>query len=226
MNFLVSGVHRSGTSVTAHWVAATNLSLLDDPDWAILSKDGFLDYRVNSSSKAQLESHEVVKCPRAISCLKQCVLDYPSVRVILLFRKPVDVLCSILEAIKTKSKKPKTMLDLHMKNGGLLDGFCDYYRQNYGNALELVESGEKVTLICYEKLQSMGKDYLNSKIVGVHNSPFDFSFNYSPKENKLSPASINGAGRSTFDLLHPISELVDKKLGKIHQCLMAVEMNQ
>ncbi|MEO1459115.1 MAG: sulfotransferase, partial [Pseudomonadota bacterium] len=92
MKFLVCGVHRSGNSVTAHWLqTALGQPILDDPLWAITAEDGFLKYRTCKHARQQIDAHSIVKCPRAITYIPEVLSDYPDTIFVIPYREPRSV---------------------------------------------------------------------------------------------------------------------------------------
>lgn len=112
MQILVTGLHRSGTSATARLLAAlTNLSLLDDPQWAIFHPQMAKAYRGVDEYRQELTQYDIVKCPRMGECLDLILEDFPHVCIFYLVRDPRDVYCSIAEAQKSSDPTVVTMAD-------------------------------------------------------------------------------------------------------------------
>ena len=112
MKVLITGLHRSGTSATAKLLAyCTQLSLLDDPEWAIFDSRMAAAYRCVPAYRAELETFDIVKCPRLAECLQQVLVDFPASNVIFLVRDPRDVYCSIVEAQLSDHSSVSTMLE-------------------------------------------------------------------------------------------------------------------
>lgn len=196
MKYLVTGVHRSGTSLTSHWISLQlNMTFLDDPAWPIDNDTGFLHYRDFPKALLELKNHEVVKCPRAISCIEEVLKDFPETTIICVFRNPLSVCQSILNAVLTGNKRPITMIDLHTNSSGFIDGFIEYYKINYLKALELSNKEcNRINFVQYERILNKGTKYLSKATGVVPNIQFDFEKQYSPSENNLdlsTPSSIS-----------------------------------
>lgn len=220
MRYLVTGVHRSGTSLVAHWLASNlDASLLDDPNWAIMSSEGPLHYRFNNRARASLDMHEIVKCPRAIGFVRELISDFPDAVVVIVFRWPPDVLCSIIEAIQTGNRKPVTMLDLHMRNSGLLDGFCAYYHGVYSDVLQFaIEADCNIHFLKYEEVTLQKNTYLQAAL-GVQARKFDFGAQRSPIENNIR-GRISGPGRAVAELDPRIVGYLRRRLDPIYRKLI------
>ncbi len=112
MRILVTGLHRSGTSATARLLAAvTERSLLDDPQWAIFHPRMAGAYREVEAYRRELETHDIVKCPRMGEGLEDVLDDFRDARVVYLVRDPRDVYCSIAEAQASPDPTVSTMAE-------------------------------------------------------------------------------------------------------------------
>jgi hypothetical protein len=109
---LVTGLHRSGTSVAAKMLAhVSRLGLNDDPEWAIFHPLMARAYRDVLQYRAELESSEIVKCPRMGECLTEALTDFPITKAVFVVRDPRDVYCSVREAVEAGHWTAATMAD-------------------------------------------------------------------------------------------------------------------
>lgn len=154
MRLLVCGLHRSGTSVTAHLIArAEGYRIVDDPDFAVFQTDGPLrllkplDWLGNSLDDV------VVKMPRAAEYLDALVgSDWKTVFVA---RKPTAVFRSILEAQFGTRDSVRSMLCYQRAptSNRYLNGFIDAYLFYYSQVLSTYEQ-EHCQVCDYDQLVS------------------------------------------------------------------------
>lgn len=143
------GMHRSGTSAVAHLLAAAcGCSFLEDPGWAMTGR--LIDV---AGHAAELADWDLVKCPRMTEVLPAALAACPQARAVVLVRDPRDVLCSILE--KVRSGMPTRMLEfsrLGVRAGGA-EGFAEAYRIYADTLLEALDGpqGERVRVLAYER---------------------------------------------------------------------------
>jgi hypothetical protein len=138
--FLVCGVHRSGTSLAAN-ILTKRLGFnkfLDDPNWVVDEPAGIMAALQSSVYLAELENCEVAKIPRAIDHLDRLVNELPIFnQIVVVFRPPFDVYMSVLAAIQVGSVRPWTMLQHHLDFGDGALGFLGYYENCYQKVLDI-----------------------------------------------------------------------------------------
>ena len=232
MRVLVTGLHRSGTSVTAKLLAAlTNLSLLDDPQWAIVHPSMAGAYHSVNAYRDELESYDIVKCPRMGECLDKVLSDSPLTKIVYVVRDPRDVFCSIAEAQKSPHWTVTTMADNkrfgdHVNLG---EGVSLAYKY-YGNQ---ALTGDKrypgrLTFVAYTDLyfrpeltvkrlvQRIGLSVVNSF---PHNLGLQ---QLAPLRNKVpGETSIKGVNRWKKELDRPTASLIMDTCGAEFLALMA-----
>ena len=232
MRVLVTGLHRSGTSVVAKLLAAlTNLTLLDDPQWAIFHPRLAGAYRSVNTYREELESFEIVKCPRMGECLDLVLSDFPLTKIVYVVRDPRDVFCSIAEAQKSPDWTVKTMAD-NKRFGdhvNLSEGVSLAYKYYANQAL----SGEKrcpgrLTFVAYTDLYFYPE--LTVKRIGqriglrvVNSFPDHLRWQQlAPLRNKVpGEISIKGVNRWKKELDHPTASLIMDTCGAEFMALMA-----
>lgn len=156
MQILVTGLHRSGTSVTARLLATmTHLRLLDDPQWAIFHLQMAKAYRQVNQYRQELAQADIVKCPRMGECLDLILEDFPQAQILYLVRDPRDVYCSIAEAQKSSDPTVTTMADNQRfgPHEHLWQGVSLAFRAYAQQALQAIHCApERLTLINYVEI--------------------------------------------------------------------------
>lgn len=207
MQLLVCGMHRSGTSAVARLLAkGCDRTLLDDPEWAIRQDQS----PTPANGTAQLEAHEIVKCPRMVESLDAVFDLHPSARAVVMVRDPRDVWCSIWE--KTCTGRSTRMLSyrrLGVEGVGLPAFTAAYAIYCALTAQALLDHAEKLTILRYE-------DFFENRVVTVAGLADTMEWTFSqgavvgleheqlgPPANKATgDAAIRGPERWRTDL-HP-----------------------
>jgi len=220
-NVLVTGIHRSGTSVLSHLLArVTGLTLLDDPQWAVGSAQDILSYRHHGERLRDMLKYEIVKCPRMCEHLCEVMSDFPGMRVTIALRDPRDVWASVIE--KVKLRRPTRMLDNERFGAAPtpLDGFLLQAKHCYRKISETTARYPNlVRVVIYE-------DFCEDKQIMINNilgwlryeciSPLaqaDLNKQYGPLGHKRQPYIIHGTGRWTTDISEEEADTIWASLG-------------
>jgi Sulfotransferase domain len=218
MKVLVCGMHRSGTSAVAHVLARTwERSLLDDPEWAISEADGPISYRQNPERHRDLNSHEIIKCPRAAEFLQEYIEDFNPF-VIFCVRNPIDVWASIVHAQFSRHSSVHTMFHYHtiLDAANELRTFCCAFNRYMDVATDTLKYS-KCNLIFYETFLAQTFDCIRSLSAAVgfsireeqSESVLVRHENYSPGRNKPSgEQNTIGPGRWWNEVPFSIAEVI------------------
>lgn len=156
MQILVTGLHRSGTSATSVLLAAmTNLSLLDDPQWAIFHPQMARAYRYVKEYRFELDQFSIVKCPRLGECLDFVTRDFPGTEIVYMVRDPRDIYCSINEAQKSSDNTVTTMADNRRfgKHEFLWQGVSLAFNAYARQGLKVFKNNpDRITFVSYEDI--------------------------------------------------------------------------
>lgn len=154
MRLLVCGLHRSGTSLTAHLIArAEGYKIVDDPDFAVFEADGPLRLLAPLDWLGKSLDDVVVKMPRAAEYLDAFVgSDW---KTIFVARKPTAVFRSILEAQFGTRDSVRSMLCYQRAptRNPYLNGFIDAYIFYYSQVVSTYEP-EHCQVCDYDQLVS------------------------------------------------------------------------
>jgi len=233
-SIIVTGVHRSGTSLCSHLL--THLSgelLLDDPEWAITSSEGAIAFIKNKELKRQMESYRIIKCPRMVEHIETFLSEFPQFSAFCVFRHPVDVFRSVEKAVLYGSGLSYTMADYQRMgwDGPLEEVFCKYYNFCLERILYIKERyPQRVKLIHFDFLIDLRKGEYNMNIFPLNsidnNIAFDWNRDWAPEENQppnysLMDRSINPKYRST----EYIESLISRKAGRSYNRVLEVFKN-
>lgn len=142
MRFLVTGMPRSGTSLTAHLLSrATSLSLSDDPKEAMAATVHQGCVRWVRTLLTHLDGFAVVKAPRLTEVIGELLRLDAALIAVHLVRDPRDVYCSVLEKVRTGN--PTSMTDnerFHPLSGSLEDGVAAAAAYYHERQVEVRES--------------------------------------------------------------------------------------
>ena len=203
VDLLITGINRSGTSVMSNLLAITSgRSILDDPEWAISSPSGCLNYRESKDIWHEVGSTSLLKCPRMCEQLPTFLRDFPSVRVLVMIRDPRDVWASISE--KVGLGRPTRMLrnERFGKYSNPLDGFLLQAEHYYDVVLrtQAVNPG-RIIIVAYESLYAdiFGTISIVLRELGwdkVRNpTAQEMGRQWGPIGHKADPNSIGGIDR-------------------------------
>ncbi len=232
MRVLVTGLHRSGTSVTAKLLAAlTNLSLLDDPQWAIVHPSMAGAYHSVNAYRDELESYDIVKCPRMGECLDKVLSDFPLTQIVYVVRDPRDIFCSIAEAQKSPHWTVQTMADNKRfgEHVNLCEGVSLAYKYYANQALVAAQRcPARLTFIAYADLYFHPELTLKrlSQRIGlslVNSFPHNLRLQQlAPLRNKVpGETSIKGVNRWKKELDSSTASLIMDTCGAEFLALMA-----
>ena len=202
LKVLVTGLHRSGTSVVANLIArASRSTLKDDPDEAIRNDLHTLGEDQLVALLHSLEPYEIVKAPRLTELLIRVQGLKPELKTVHVVRDPRDVYASILE--KVIAGRPTRMLD-----NGRFDPFSSAPHAGVAAAARQYHSIQATCLaaapgnnvvLCYEHIYSTLRASIDSscQALGLDFETTDedlFVRQWGPPANKVDPG-IGGPGR-------------------------------